>query len=117
MHFVAVKTEAQQALGMPFRTHDLLVRQRTETSSALRVIWPSTAVAPQGRARVAQLAGVTEDGELWPAGNGCRAGPAAARPVDELDEKIDGLAGKLATSAREHKETARLMTIPGIGLS
>ena len=42
---------------------------------------------------------------------------AAARPVDELDEKIEGLAGKLATSAREHEETARLMTIPEIGLS
>ena len=36
MHFVAVKTEAQQALGMLFRTRDLLVRQRTQTINALR---------------------------------------------------------------------------------
>ena len=36
MHFVAVKTEAQQAQGMFFRTRDLLVRQRTQTINALR---------------------------------------------------------------------------------
>ena len=35
--------------------------------------------------------------------------------IDELDEKIDRLDGKIRTSAREHEETARLMTIPGIG--
>ena len=43
MRFVAVKTEAQQAQGMLFRTRDLLVRQRTQTINALRVTWPSTA--------------------------------------------------------------------------
>ena len=35
--------------------------------------------------------------------------------IDELDAKIDGLEGKLRASAREDEETARLMTIPGIG--
>ena len=35
--------------------------------------------------------------------------------IDELDEKIDGLDRKLRASAREGEETARLMTIPGIG--
>ena len=36
MRFVAVRTEAQQAQGMLFRTRDLLVRQRTQTINALR---------------------------------------------------------------------------------
>ena len=36
MHLVAVKSEAQQARGMLFRTRDLLVRQRTPTINALR---------------------------------------------------------------------------------
>ena len=36
MHLVAVKTEAQQAQGMLFRTRDLLVRQRTQSINALR---------------------------------------------------------------------------------
>ena len=35
--------------------------------------------------------------------------------IDELDEKIDGLDRKIRTSARDNEETARLMTIPGIG--
>ena len=39
MHLVAVKTEAQQAQGMLFRTRDLLVRQRTQTINALRATW------------------------------------------------------------------------------
>ena len=44
MHFVAVKTEAQQAQAMLFRTRDLLVRQRTQTITRFGVTWPSTAL-------------------------------------------------------------------------
>ena len=36
MRFVAVKSEAQQAAWMAYRTRDLLVRQRTQTIDALR---------------------------------------------------------------------------------
>jgi transposase len=43
MRFVAVESEGQQASGLVFRTRDLLVRQRTQTISALRGTWPSTA--------------------------------------------------------------------------
>ena len=35
--------------------------------------------------------------------------------IGELDDKIDGLDRKLRKSARECEETARLMTIPGVG--
>ena len=35
--------------------------------------------------------------------------------IDELDEKIDGLDRELQASARQNEETARLMTIPGVG--
>ena len=47
-------------------------------------------MARQGRARIRQLVG-------------------------ELDEKIDGLGREFRKSARADEETARLMTIPGIG--
>ena len=64
MHFVAVKTEAQQAQGMLFRTRDLLVRQRTQTINALRGhLAEFGVVAPQGTAAVRRLAGVLEDGD------------------------------------------------------
>ena len=35
--------------------------------------------------------------------------------IDELNEQIDELDQKIQTSARECEETARLMTIPGVG--
>ncbi len=55
MHFVAVKTEAQQAQGMLFRTRDLLVRQRTQTINALRGhLAEYGVVAPQGRAVISR---------------------------------------------------------------
>src|SRR5665213_3233630 len=36
MRFVAIKSEAQQAAGLVFRTRDLLVRQRTQLINAIR---------------------------------------------------------------------------------
>ena len=57
MRFVAVKTEAQQARGMVFRTRDLLVRQRTQTINALRGhLAEFGVIAPQGPAHVRRLA-------------------------------------------------------------
>ena len=62
MHFVAVKPEAQQAQAMLFHTRDLLVRQRTQTINALRGhLAEYGVVAPQGSARIGQLAGVLGD--------------------------------------------------------
>ena len=116
MHFVAVKTEAQQAQGMLFRTRDLLVRQRTQTINALRGhLAEYGVVAPQGRARIGQLAWVLEDGDCGLPEAVVELGWLLLGRIDELDEKIDGLDRKLRASAREVEETARLMTIPGIG--
>ena len=116
MHFVAVKTEAQQAQGMLFRTRDLLVRQRTQTINALRGhLAEYGVVAPKGRARIRQLVGVLEDGDCGLPEAVVELGWLLLGRIDELDEKIDGLDRKLRASAREVEETARLMTIPGIG--
>ena len=57
MRFVAVKTEAQQARAMLFRTRDLLVRQRTQLINALRGhLAEHGVVAPQGTAHLKRLA-------------------------------------------------------------
>jgi transposase len=49
MRFVTIKTEAQQARAMLFRTRDMLVRQRTQTINALRGhLAEHGVVAPQG---------------------------------------------------------------------
>ena len=116
MHFVAVKSEAQQARAMLFHARDLLVRQRTQTINALRGhLAEYGVVAPQGRAGTGQLAGVIEDGDCGLPEAVAELGRLLLGRIDELDEKIDGLDRKIRTSAREHEETARLMTIPGIG--
>ena len=116
MRFVAVKTEAQQAQTMLFHTLDLLVGQRTQTINALRGhLAEYGVVAPQGRARIGQLAGVIEDGDCGLPEAVVKLGRLLLGRIDELDEKIDGLDRKIRTSARQHEETTRLMTIPGIG--
>ena len=114
MHLVAVKTEAQQAQGMLFRTRDLLVRQCTQTINMLRGhLAEYGVVAPQGRACIRQLAGVLEDEACGLPEAVVELGWLLLERIDELDEKIDRLDRK--DGARELEETARLMTIPGIG--
>ena len=116
MHFVAVKTEAQQAQGMLFRTRDLLVRQRTQTINALRGhLAEYGVVAPQGRARIRQLVEVLEDGDCGLPETVVELGWLLLGRINELDEKVNGLDRELRTSARENEETTRLMTIPGVG--
>ena len=116
MHFVAVKTEAQQAQAMLFHTRDLLVRQRTQTINALRGhLVEYGVVAPKGRARIWQLAAVLEDGDSGLPEAVVELGRLLFGRIDELDEKIDELDRELLARAREDEETARLMTIPGIG--
>ncbi|MXX55748.1 MAG: IS110 family transposase [Gemmatimonadetes bacterium] len=116
MHFVAVKTEAQKTQGMLFRTRDLLVRQRMQTINALRGhLAEYGVVAPQGRARIRQLVGVLEDGDSGLPEAVVELGGLLLGRIDELDEKIYGLDHEIRASAREDEDTARLMTIPGIG--
>ena len=115
MHFVAVKSEAQQAQGMLFRTRDLLVRQRTQTINALRGhLAEYGVVAPQGRARIRQLAGTLEDGNCGLPEAVIELGRLLLGRIGELDDKIDGLDRKLRASARQHGDGAAV-TIPGIG--
>ena len=68
MACVAVKTEAQQAAAMLFRTRDLLVRQRTQLINAVRGHLPEYGVvAAQGLAGVGQLRAAVETGAALPA--------------------------------------------------
>ena len=58
---VAVKTEAQQAAALVFRTRDLLVRQRTQLGNAIRGHLAEYGwVAPKGAAHLAMLADLLE---------------------------------------------------------
>jgi len=108
MHFVAVKSEAQQTRAMLFHTRDLLVRQRTQTINALRGhLAEYGVVAPQGRARIGQLAGVIEDGDCGLPEAVVELSSVLLGRIEELDEKIGGLDRRIRTSALECEETAR----------
>jgi transposase len=117
MRFVAVKTEAQQAAALVFRTRDLLVRQRTQLGNAIRGHLAEYGwVAPKGAAHLAILADLLDDeiGDTLPEA----ARPMFAMMVDmlaDLDRRIAQLDKEIARRAREDEVARRLMTIPGIG--
>jgi transposase len=116
MRFVAVKTEAQQARAMIFRTRDLLVRQRTQLINALRGhLAEHGIVAAQGPANVKPLAAAIDDtgGSL----------PAIVRnlahlyldQIELLSAKIIEIGKLLRREAARSETAARLQTMPGIG--
>ena len=116
MRFVAVKSEAQQAMAMVYRTRDLLVRQRTQTINALRAhLAEQGIVAPAGPAHVGRLAAVIDGDD--------DALPVAIRDLARLHlDQIVGLSGKIADLDADLRRAAgtndtarRLTTIPGIG--
>jgi transposase len=116
MRFVAVKSEAKQALAAVFRTRDLLVGQRTQLINALRGhLGEYGIIAPQGPSHVERLIAALESPES--------AVPEAARTclmllVDTLRalrERIDRLDAEISARAKQDEGAQQLMSIPGIG--
>jgi transposase len=112
MRFVPVKTEAQQASGVVFRARDLLVRQRTQISNAIRGHLAEYGhVAPKG---VCYVEGLIERIDSLPDA----AQPALQALVEAmraLEAQIAVLDREIALRAKEDGTARRLMTIPGIG--
>lgn len=116
MRFVTVRSEAQQANALLFKTRDLLVRQRTQIVNALRGHMAEFGwVAPKGRHHAADLHALIEDPacELLPAAQAMLKVMLAT--LGALDEQVCGLDQQIARRARDDAATRRLMTIPGIG--
>jgi transposase len=116
MRFVAVKSEAQQAAAMAYRTRDLLVRQRTRTTNALRGhLAEYGVVAPTGIAHIGRLQALVEGDE----GALPTAVVALSRmllaQIAELTERIEVLDTQIRRRASEDPAVKRLMTIPGVG--
>jgi len=116
MRFVAVKTEAQQARAMLFRTRDLLVRQRTQMINALRGhLAEHGVVAAQGPAHLKRLAdAVADDGSGLPT-MVRELGQLFLEQIALLDEKTAALDKRLRIAARDAETTKRLQTMPGVG--
>ena len=116
MRFVAVKTEAQQARATTFRARDLLIRQRTQLSNALRGhLAEYGIVAPQGMVQLKRLEEALEASSpgLPPAVR--EVGRMYLDQISLCSEKIVQLERTLRFDAARSKMTVRLQTMPGIG--
>ena len=72
-------------------------------------------VAPKGPAHVGRLAAALEDPESGLPESVRELGSVLIDQILGLDSKIEGLEVDLRARAHEDEETARLMTIPGVG--
>lgn len=116
MRFVPVKSVAQQASGMAFRTRDLFIRQKTQTINALRGhLAEYGVIAPKGAANLKRLIDVLNDPNSGLPDQVVELGQMFLDQIDELQERIDELDRDLRKRLKEDDAASRLMTIPGIG--
>jgi transposase len=116
MRFVALKSSSQQAGAMVFRTRDLLVRQRTQLINALRGhLAEHGVVAPQGVANVRVLETAIEGAEQTLDLLVIEMARLYLQQIATLTENITTLEKVLRQEAANADNTARLLTVPGIG--
>lgn len=116
MRFVAVKSEAQQAVQVLHRARGLLVRQRTMAANGLRAALAEFGlVAAQGfkglRALIERLSGA--DCPLPELAR--EAALSLARQWQSLDEQVRRLEKRIVDAARADAAARRLMQVPCIG--
>jgi transposase len=117
MRFVPVKSAEQQADAMVLKVRELLVRQQTQATNALRAhLHELGIIAGAGAAKMSQLIDIARDQ------NDPRI-PAAARlaleaivgQIEALDRELKQLARTIVEMARRDPDAQRLTTIPGVG--
>jgi transposase len=116
MRFVAVKSETTQASGLVFRTRDILVRQRTQITNAVRGhLAEYGLVVPQGAGHFKKLVAHLEDPASSLPDEVRSTLSLLAQTATGLEEKISLLDKEIIRRTREDEVARRLMTIPGIG--
>lgn len=116
MRFVTAKSEAMQANGLVFRTRDILVRQRTQITNAVRGhLAEYGLVVPQGAGHFQRLVAQLEDSTSLLPQEVRSTLSLLTQTAMELDRKISLLDKEIARRTREDEVARRLMTIPGIG--
>ena len=116
MRFVAVKSAETQGRAVAFRTHQCLVRQRTQLINALRGhLAEFGLVAPKGPAslKVLENALVDEAGDLPRPVR--EMGALYLEQIARLTEVIERLADELDAASKTDAGLRRLCTVPGIG--
>jgi transposase len=117
MRFVPIKTKEQQAALMLHRTRQLLVRQRTMLSNAIRGHLAELGiVSAKGRNGTGELLGIIADGadgRVAPAARGIL--DALARQDSAIGAEIGSIEKSILAWHRSCEASRRLEEIPGIG--
>lgn len=116
MRFVAVKSAETQGRAVAFRTHQCLVRQRTQLINALRGhLAEFGLVAPKGPSSLKVLKTALAD-ETCALPDAVREmGAIYLQQIARLTELIERLANELEAASKTDVQLRRLCTIPGIG--
>jgi transposase len=116
MRFVAVKSEAQQAIQVLHRTRGLLVRQRTMAANALRAAFAEFGVvAAQGFKGLRALIEALSAADCPLPAPAREAMLVLARQWQSLDADVRALEKRIVQAAREDAAARRLMQVPCIG--
>lgn len=114
MRLVAVKSAAQQARAMLFRTRDLLVGQRTQLVNALRGHLAEHGVlVGKGIGNVERLSLRLEEDDLPDLVR--HLGRLYLDQIAQLGAEIEKLDKRIVAAAKENGVARRLQTMPGIG--
>jgi len=118
MRFVPIKSVEQQSMLMLHRARDLLIRQRTQLTNALRAHLAELGlVAAKGREGLHQLATVvTECGVERLPSNARFACQAIVTQLHAVQIEISGLDKRITQTHRASADSKRLETIPGFGV-
>jgi len=116
LRFVAVKSSETQGRAVAFRTHQCLVRQRTQLINALRGhLAEFGLVAPKGPASLKLLENALADESSDLPGQVREMGTIYLEQIARLTDVIDRLSGELEAATKTDAQLRRLCTIPGIG--
>src|SRR6516164_10197990 len=114
MRFVPIKTTGQQTVLMLHRTRQLLVRQRTMLSNALRGHLAELGIiSAKGRNGTAELLQIIADRRLSPAV--CGILEVLARQYGAIGTEIASIDKNIMVLHRACEASRRLAEIPGIG--
>lgn len=116
MRFVAVKTAETQARAVAFRTHQCLVRQKTQLINSLRGhLAEFGLVAPKGPANIAVLEDAIASSETDLPDAVREMGRIYLGQIGALTQVIERLANELKEASKTDDELRRLCTVPGVG--
>lgn len=117
MRFVPVKTAEEQAAGMVLKTRELLVRQRSQMSNAMRSHMAELGIiAATGMPSIAKLVVIVRDEEDHRLPTSARAALLEmGDQIDILTGRIEKLDCKIVAAVKADDAARRLTTIPGVG--